>query len=126
MNENVFREYDIRGVVESDFPDSFVYDLGRAYATFLIENQENKRFHDPLTLEKTLFLDDRLRLDPPVIYKVKKYLEFYTKFPFYSKGSGKAYVQNLLEDILRIQPFDGSIQLVESFKKSMKESSRID
>jgi len=42
MNENVFREYDIRGVVESDFPDSFVYDLGRAYATFLIENQENK------------------------------------------------------------------------------------
>ena len=37
MNPQVFREYDIRGVVEDDFTDDFVVDLGRAYATILIE-----------------------------------------------------------------------------------------
>src|SRR5436305_15245158 len=37
MNPLVFREYDIRGVVEQDFSDEFVVDLGRAYATILIE-----------------------------------------------------------------------------------------
>ncbi|HEY6419700.1 MAG TPA: phosphomannomutase/phosphoglucomutase [Candidatus Binataceae bacterium] len=35
MNPQVFREYDIRGVVEDDFDDQFVTDLGRAYATIL-------------------------------------------------------------------------------------------
>ncbi len=35
MNPQVFREYDIRGVVERDFDDDFVRDLGRAYATIL-------------------------------------------------------------------------------------------
>ena len=35
MNPQVFREYDIRGVVEEDFDDEFVIDLGRAYATML-------------------------------------------------------------------------------------------
>jgi phosphomannomutase / phosphoglucomutase len=35
MNPQVFREYDIRGVVEEDFDDEFIIDLGRAYATML-------------------------------------------------------------------------------------------
>ncbi len=35
MNAQVFREYDIRGVVETDFDDGFVVDLGRGYATLL-------------------------------------------------------------------------------------------
>ena len=35
MNPQVFREYDIRGVVETDFDDAFITDLGRAYATIL-------------------------------------------------------------------------------------------
>ena len=35
MNRQVFREYDIRGIVEKDFTDDFVVDLGRAYATIL-------------------------------------------------------------------------------------------
>jgi phosphomannomutase / phosphoglucomutase len=35
MNPQVFREYDIRGVVEKDFDDEFVTDLGRAWATTL-------------------------------------------------------------------------------------------
>ena len=30
MNPRVFREYDIRGDAERDFPDDFVADLGRA------------------------------------------------------------------------------------------------
>src|SRR5713101_5600809 len=37
MNPQVFREYDIRGIVQDDFDDEFVVDLGRAYATILIE-----------------------------------------------------------------------------------------
>ena len=35
MNSQVFREYDIRGIVENDFDDEFVVDLGRGYATLL-------------------------------------------------------------------------------------------
>ena len=35
MNPSVFREYDIRGIVERDFDDDFVVSLGRAYATML-------------------------------------------------------------------------------------------
>jgi phosphomannomutase/phosphoglucomutase len=35
MNREVFREYDIRGIVERDFDDGFVTDLGRAYAALL-------------------------------------------------------------------------------------------
>lgn len=37
MNPQVFREYDIRGIVQDDFDDAFVVNLGRAYATILIE-----------------------------------------------------------------------------------------
>jgi phosphomannomutase / phosphoglucomutase len=36
MNPRVFREYDIRGAAERDFPDDFVHDLGRAMGTFLV------------------------------------------------------------------------------------------
>ena len=35
MNSQVFREYDIRGIVATDFDDAFVVDLGRGYATLL-------------------------------------------------------------------------------------------
>jgi len=35
MNRQVFREYDIRGIVENDFTDDFIVDLGRGYATML-------------------------------------------------------------------------------------------
>ena len=42
MNYNVFREYDIRGVVKEDFYPEFVYNLGRAYGTVLNSvNQKN-------------------------------------------------------------------------------------
>jgi phosphomannomutase/phosphoglucomutase len=37
MNPRVFREYDIRGVAEKDFPDDFVADLGRSVGAYLIE-----------------------------------------------------------------------------------------
>src|SRR5258708_5643795 len=35
MNSQVFREYDIRGIVANDFDDAFVVDLGSGYATLL-------------------------------------------------------------------------------------------
>jgi phosphomannomutase / phosphoglucomutase len=37
MNPSVFREYDIRGVAESDFPDAFVADLGRSVAAQFLD-----------------------------------------------------------------------------------------
>ena len=38
MNQNIFREYDIRGVVETDFTESTVKSIANAFATYLIEN----------------------------------------------------------------------------------------
>src|SRR5690242_12776049 len=38
MNPNIFREYDIRGVVGRDLTDESVYDLARAFGTFFQRN----------------------------------------------------------------------------------------
>ena len=38
MNEHIFREYDIRGVVDKDLTDEIVYDLARAIGTFFRAN----------------------------------------------------------------------------------------
>ena len=38
MNEHIFREYDIRGVVGTDLTDETVYDLARAIGTFFRKN----------------------------------------------------------------------------------------
>ena len=38
MNEHIFREYDIRGVVGKDLTDEIVYDLARAIGTFFRAN----------------------------------------------------------------------------------------
>ena len=37
LNENVFREYDIRGIVKEDFSNAFIYDLGKAMGTIFLE-----------------------------------------------------------------------------------------
>ena len=37
LNENIFREYDIRGVVKEDFQKDIVENLGRAFGTYIIE-----------------------------------------------------------------------------------------
>ena len=36
MQEHIFRKYDIRGVVEEDFPKPVVIDLGRAFGTYVL------------------------------------------------------------------------------------------
>ena len=38
MNKNIFREYDIRGIADSDLTDETVRLIGQAYATWLIRN----------------------------------------------------------------------------------------
>ena len=38
MNEHIFREYDIRGVVDKDLTEDVVYDLARAVGTFFRSN----------------------------------------------------------------------------------------
>jgi len=37
MNPKIFREYDIRGIVDKDFTDEDVYKLGKAFASFVLE-----------------------------------------------------------------------------------------
>lgn len=41
MNENIFREYDIRGVVESDFTNETVVNIAKAFATYLLKEDLN-------------------------------------------------------------------------------------
>ena len=38
MNEFIFRKYDIRGVVETDFSNEVVQNLGRAFGTYVIRS----------------------------------------------------------------------------------------
>ena len=40
MNNRIFREYDIRGIVDEDFPDEVVINLGRAYGKILSDNNQ--------------------------------------------------------------------------------------
>ena len=42
MNEFIFREYDIRGIVEKDFSKDVVYNLGRAFGTYVRNKNKNK------------------------------------------------------------------------------------
>lgn len=42
MNEHIFREYDIRGVVGKDLTDEIVYDLARAIGTFFRANDATR------------------------------------------------------------------------------------
>jgi phosphomannomutase/phosphoglucomutase len=38
MNPNVFREYDVRGVVDKDLNEKFVFDLGQAVGTYAMQH----------------------------------------------------------------------------------------
>ncbi len=40
MNEFIFREYDIRGIVKEDFPNEVVYNIGKAFGTYIINNNK--------------------------------------------------------------------------------------
>ncbi len=39
MSTDIFREYDIRGVVDKDFDADFARTLGRAFVTYLVEEK---------------------------------------------------------------------------------------
>ena len=41
MNEDVFRTYDIRGIVEKDFDSKLIYSIGKAFGTILKRNNQN-------------------------------------------------------------------------------------
>jgi len=40
MNPNIFREYDIRGIVDNDFPEDVVFNIGKSYGSILIQNNQ--------------------------------------------------------------------------------------
>ena len=60
MNENIFREYDIRGIVKEDFNDSLIVSLGMAFGTVLKNNNHHSMSisgdvrHTTLNLKKML------------------------------------------------------------------------
>ena len=41
LNKSIFREYDIRGVVDLDFPNSVVENLGKAFGTYIARQKGN-------------------------------------------------------------------------------------
>jgi len=43
FNPEIFREYDIRGVVDRDYDETFAYNLGRSHATFIFKNTGKKQ-----------------------------------------------------------------------------------
>ena len=45
LNESIFREYDIRGIVKTDFPDSVVESLGKAFGTYILKQNGNTINH---------------------------------------------------------------------------------
>ena len=52
MNEFIFRKYDIRGIVETDFTDDVVLNLGKAFGTFVIRSGG---FHSQIGVNCTYF-----------------------------------------------------------------------
>ena len=40
LNKNVFREYDVRGIADTDFKGDFPYKLGQAFASYIIKNKK--------------------------------------------------------------------------------------
>ena len=38
VNKNIFREYDIRGIADSDFTDDLVINLGKAFGTYILRD----------------------------------------------------------------------------------------
>ena len=42
MNQFIFREYDIRGIVKTDFTDDVVIDLGKGFGTWLIRHEAKR------------------------------------------------------------------------------------
>lgn len=61
MNPEIFREYDIRGVVDSDFDTDFAYALGQTFATYVIERTGKQN--------PTLSIGHDARLSSPPITK---------------------------------------------------------
>jgi len=45
FNPNVFREYDVRGVVDKDLNEEFVFNLGRAIGTYAAKKQNKEHDH---------------------------------------------------------------------------------
>ena len=39
LNKNVFREYDVRGIADTDFSGDFSFNLGKAFASYIIESK---------------------------------------------------------------------------------------
>lgn len=60
IKDSIFREYDIRGVVGSDFDGDFAFELGRAYAWYLRDHAKEERAKDLATLKIAVGWDCRL------------------------------------------------------------------
>ncbi|MFK8137376.1 MAG: phosphomannomutase/phosphoglucomutase [Bdellovibrionales bacterium] len=66
--DSIFREYDIRGVVDTDFDYNFAYELGRAYSKFAADSLGKK--------ELTIVIGNDARLScDPIVEKLAKGME---------------------------------------------------
>ena len=75
MNPQVFREYDIRGIVQDDFDDEFVVNLGRSYATILIEaGKQNITLGRDCRLSSDMLRERLLDRDPQQVAEPLNYV----------------------------------------------------
>jgi phosphomannomutase/phosphomannomutase/phosphoglucomutase len=44
MNPEIFREYDIRGIVGKDYDKTFAFNLGRAFGTYIQKNLKSEKY----------------------------------------------------------------------------------
>ena len=59
MNKNIFREYDIRGIADTDLTNDTVYLIGKAFGNYLYKNNhkpETYFFHFQACFERCVDL----------------------------------------------------------------------
>jgi len=100
MNEGIFREYDIRGIVKTDLKDDVVYNLGRAFGTWM-----SRRGH------KILSIGHDIRLSSPHLHKI--YLDGITSTGLAAYNIGPVTTPALYFSILHLKA-DGGVMITGS------------
>jgi phosphomannomutase/phosphoglucomutase len=100
MNEGIFREYDIRGIVKTDLHDDVVYNLGRSLGTLM-----SRRGH------KNLSVGHDLRLSSPHLHKI--YIDGVTSTGLNVFSLGQVTTPALYFSIIHLKA-DGGVMITGS------------
>lgn len=105
INENIFREYDIRGIADTDLTDDVVYTIGLSYGNYIKNNSDtviighdnrlsSKRISNALTqglIDASVKVIDLGLVTTPMLYFAKKYKKIYTGIMITASHNPKEY-----------------------------------